>query len=1019
MKQFFWAITILIAAISLQPRIVLAACANPAGVKADIVYNSSQKVFEYCNDSNWVRMNPRPGSGTGGCANPSIEEGKMVYNADHRVMQGCAGNVWRALGAFNTISTGAQAWAVMASRWDYSCGIKQDGSLWCWGGNGNGQIGNNSTVTQVTPLHIETAHTWKHVATGRFHTCAVRSDDTLWCWGSNLAGRTGLNTTTGNTLVPTQISGGGSWKMTSLGHDHSCGIKTDNTLWCWGTNQFGRTGLNTTSGNTLVPTQVSGGGSWKSVSLGYQVTCAIKSDDTLNCWGNNQYGATALNTTTGNTLVPTQVSGAGSWKIISVGLSNGSNHSGCAIKSDDTVWCWGSNSYGNLGDGSTTQRIVPTAISGGGSWRLIEAGNMHTCGIKSDDTAWCWGYNSEGQLNDGTTTQRTSPTAVISGGVWKALYTGFANTCGIRSDNQIYCWGSNTNSIMGFANTYSLSYPVEIAGGGVWKATSVGKGSSCGIKSDDTLWCWGQNTSGQLGDNTTTNRWNVTAVSGGGTWKSISMGAGYACGIKSDNTAWCWGSNYAGATGQNTTTGTTPIPTQITGGGSWKILETGDDDIRPHTCGIKSDDTLWCWGSNSDGRTGLNTMAGNTLLPTQVTGGGTWKSLSIAGRQFYGFTCAIKSDDTLWCWGDNDIFTQLGDGTSVDKSVPTQVSGGGTWKQVGASETFACAVKMDNSAWCWGTGFYNVPTAVTGGGSWRMWSGNLGIKTDRSAHTWDFMTPPTPVTGGVVWDSVSTTQSHQCGLTNTGNLLCWGSNNYGQLTETNVSSPYIATPLQPDCGSPAGKPGAIVYNSSENFLQYCMGGGWVAFGGYGAGSNPGPTDPCAGSPNPGDVCADGTLYVGLTPDGNVPMYATRCDAGQTWDGSTCTGAKNTFSWNDGLTNYTTTSITSTTTGILNTTTLVATDSNNVSGGTQPHNAAQYCDSLSADGHSDWYLPARDELRDVLCTNIGANGTFDQSATGYWSSTENLSSNARRIRFDICGNNNYNKEANLYVRCVRK
>lgn len=1019
MKQFFWAITILIAAASLQPRAALAACSNPAGIKADIVYNSSQKLFEYCNDTNWVRMNPRAGSGTGGCTNPAMDEGKMVYNADHRVMQGCAGNVWRALGAFNTVFSGSQAWQVLASSWDYSCGIKQDGSLWCWGGNGNGQIGNNSTVIQNTPLHIQTSQTWKHVATGRFHTCAVRSDDTLWCWGSNLAGRTGLNTTTGNTLVPTQISGGGSWKMTSLGHDHSCGIKTDNTLWCWGTNQFGRTGLNTTSGNTLVPTQVSGGGSWKSVSLGYQVTCAIKSDDTLNCWGNNANGATAMNTTTGNTIVPTGVNGGGSWKTISVSLSNGSNHSGCAIKSDDTVWCWGSNSYGNLGDGTTTQRIVPTAISGGGSWRLVEAGNMHSCGIKSDNTAWCWGYNSEGQLNDGTTTQRTSPTAVISGGSWKALYTGFANTCGIRADNQIYCWGSNTNSIMGFTNTYSLSYPVEIAGGGVWKATSVGRGSSCGIKSDDTLWCWGQNTSGQLGDNTTTNRWNVTAVSGGDTWKSISMGAGYACGIKSDDTAWCWGSNYAGATGQNTTTGTTPVPTQITGGGSWKALEAGDDDIRPHTCGIKSDDTLWCWGSNSDGRTGLNTMAGNTLLPTQVTGGGTWKSLSIAGRQFYGFTCAIKSNDTLWCWGDNDIFVQLGDGTSVDRSVPTQVSGGGTWKQVGASETFACAVKTDNSAWCWGTGFYNVPTAVTGGGSWKMWSGNYGIKTDQSAHSWDFMAAPTAITGGVVWDSISTTQSHQCGLTNTGSLLCWGSNNYGQLTETNVSSPYISTPLQPDCGSPAGKPGAIVYNSSENFLQYCMGGGWAAFGGYGAGSNPGPTDLCAGAPNPGDVCADGTVYAGLTPDGNVAMYTTRCDAGQTWDGSTCTGAKSTFSWNDGLTNYTTTNITSTTAGASNTTTLVTTDSNNVSGGTQTHNAAQYCDNLSAGGHSDWYLPARDELRDVLCTNIGANGTFDQSATGYWSATENLTSNARRIRFDICGNNNYNKETNLYVRCVRK
>lgn len=1009
------------------PRPADAACSNPTGIKADIVYNSSQKLFEYCNDTNWVRMNPRAGSGTGGCTNPAMDEGKMVYNADHRVMQGCAGNVWRALGAFNTVFSGSQAWQVLASRWDYSCGIKQDGSLWCWGGNGNGQIGNNSTVIQNTPLHIQTSQTWKHVAVGRWHTCAIRSDNTLWCWGGNGAGRTGLNTSTGNTLNPTQVSGGGSWKTLSLGHDHSCGIKADDTLWCWGTNASGRTGLNTTAGSTLVPTQVSGGGSWKSVSLGYWTSCAIKSDDTLHCWGSNQYGGTGMNTTAGNTIVPTGISGGGTWKHIAVGLNNGSTSYACAIKSDDTAHCWGANSYGNLGDGTTTQRLVPTAISGGGSWRLIEAGSTHTCGIKSDSTGWCWGYNSENQLNDGTTTQRTSPTAVIFGGTWKSLHTGFASTCGIRSDNQIYCWGSNTNSIMGFANTSTLSYPVEIAGGGVWKAVSVGGGSSCGIKSDDTLWCWGQNTSGQLGDNTTTNRWNVTAVSGGGTWKSISMGAGYACGIKSDDTAWCWGSNYAGATGQNTTTGTTLVPTQITGGGSWKALQASGDDIRPHTCGIKSDDTLWCWGMNIDGRTGLNTTVGNTLLPTQVTGGGTWKSLSVAGIQFYGFTCAIKSDDTLWCWGDNDIMGQLGDGTFVDKLVPTQVSGGGAWKQVGGSGIIACAVKTDNSAWCWGTGFYNVPTAVTGGGSWKMWSGKYGIKTDQSAYSWDFMTAPTAITGGVVWDSISTTQSHQCGLTNTGSLLCWGSNNYGQLTETNVSSPYISTPLQPDCGSPAGKPGAIVYNSSENFLQYCMGGGWAAFGGYGAGSNPGPTDLCAGSPNPGDVCADGTVYAGLTPDGNVAMYTTRCDAGQTWDGSSCINARQTMPWNNGQADWVDAPIAECgsfascgVSGKTNTPLLATSDSDSNDPGTQPHDAAKYCDDLVLHGQSDWYLPSIAELV-LIHGNKVSIGQFDTTVSSFYaSSSENApTSNAWSQNFNNGTYGALPKDIDFFVRCARQ
>lgn len=557
-----------------------AACTSPAGTEGKYIYNSTHKTFQYCNDTQWVEMNIKAGSGSGGCANPTAGEGEMIYNKDHQVLQGCAGNVWRVIGPGPNASGSANSagWITVTTGSDHICGIKPDNTLWCWGGIDWGKIGLGYTGSpQLFPIEFEPGTSWKAISAGYVHTCGIKTDNTLWCWGQNLDGQLGIGSTSPFvSYTALQVTGGGSWKSVSTGYYHTCAIKTDDTAWCWGRNNGGAVGDNSTTQRNS-PTAVNGGGTWKMISAGTAQTCGIKSDDTARCWGYNDVGQVGDGTNTQRN-VPTALSGGGTWKAIDAGDMHN-----CGIKSDDSAYCWGANATGQLGDNTTVAKNVPTAVNGGGSWKTISASTWfniyygHSCGIKLDDTVWCWGdnggsfgsNNGYNKLGDGTITQRNVPTAVIAGnGPWKLVSAGGNMTCGIKTNNGIVCWGASK-----YTGSDAKNYenqPVQIDGGGTWKETAVGNTHSCGIKSDDSAWCWGQGAEGQLGTGSSPAlQLTPAVVSGGSSWKSLTGGNRHTCGIKTDNTGWCWGYNGQGQLGDNTTVPKT-TPTAISG---WWYME--------------------------------------------------------------------------------------------------------------------------------------------------------------------------------------------------------------------------------------------------------------------------------------------------------------------------------------------------------------------------------------------------------------------------------------------------------------
>jgi alpha-tubulin suppressor-like RCC1 family protein len=334
-----------------------------------------------------------------------------------------------------TTFAGGTNWKQVAGGNSHTAAIKTDGTLWTWGVNGDGQLGTNNTTDRSTPVTTFAGGTnWKQVAGGGNHTAAIKTDGTLWTWGFNSTGQLGDNTTISRSTPVTTFAGGTNWKqVTGGGGNHTAAIKTDGTLWTWGLNDNGQLGNNTVTSRSTPVTTFAGGTNWKQVSGGGYNTAAIKTDGTLWIWGRNDYGQLGDNTTTQRNTPVTTFAGGTNWKQVSCGFLHNA-----AIKTDGTLWTWGFNSYGRLGINNQTTRSTPvTTFAGGTNWKQVACGGFqYTSAIKTDGTLWTWGRNSFGQLGDNTTTQRFTPVTTFAGGTnWKQVdaASGGSHTTAVTS----------------------------------------------------------------------------------------------------------------------------------------------------------------------------------------------------------------------------------------------------------------------------------------------------------------------------------------------------------------------------------------------------------------------------------------------------------------------------------------------------------------------------------------------------------------------------------------------------------
>ena len=342
--------------------------------------------------------------------------------------------------------------------------------LWSWGQGGSGKNGDATVTNRSSPVQtISFSSNWKTVSSGRDHKAAIKTDGRLWLWGLGTSGQLGTNVAQTSLNSPVQtISATTNWKQVACGEAHTGAIKTDGTLWMWGTGGQGQMGNNAATNRSSPVQTISVGTNWKQVSCGYFSVMAIKTDGTLWGWGGATSGELGNNVATINRSSPVQTIAQGTnWKQVSCGKNYAA-----AVKTDGTLWLWGTNNAGHLGDNTTTNRSSPVqTIAQGTNWKQVSCGYKLTTAIKTDGTLWTWGDNGVGQLGINATTSRSSPVQTVAGGTnWEIVSAGLLNIAAIKTDGTLWVWGRNNTGEVGDNTTLSRSSPVQtVAGGTNWK----------------------------------------------------------------------------------------------------------------------------------------------------------------------------------------------------------------------------------------------------------------------------------------------------------------------------------------------------------------------------------------------------------------------------------------------------------------------------------------------------------------------------------------------------------------------
>ncbi len=326
--------------------------------------------------------------------------------------------------------------------------------------------------------------------------------------------------------------------------------------------------------------------------MGSEFALALKDDGTLRAWGDNGSKQLGIGVSDDERAEPVQIDGLE--RIVSVAAGG---YHGAAVREDGTVWAWGDNQYGQLGDLTTTARSAPVQVRGLLGVTQVSAGLRHTMALKSDGTVWTWGYNYYGELGDGTNTNRNAPSQVVGLAHIVAISAAGSGCLALQSDGTVWAWGDNTFGQLGDGTTAHQSTPKKVPGLSSVSDISAGVYHCLARKSDGTVWAWGDNTYGQLGDGTTTGRHSPVQVSGLTDAIAITAGRGHSVASKLDGSVWTWGGAYAGQLG-NGLDSAQSTPVQVSGLAGIVSLSAGENS----NLALRNDGCIYAWGANTSGQ---------------------------------------------------------------------------------------------------------------------------------------------------------------------------------------------------------------------------------------------------------------------------------------------------------------------------------------------------------------------------------------------------------------------------------
>jgi alpha-tubulin suppressor-like RCC1 family protein len=525
----------------------------------------------------------------------------------------------------------------------------RNGQLWAWGNNQYGQLGDSSKIGRISPVRIGTDEDWVTVSAGRDHSMAIKANGSLWGWGRNAFGEVG-NGTTQQILFPTQIGTEQNWISVSSTHgNHTIALKADGSLWAWGYNLNGQLGDSSTTNRTS-PKQIGQDRLWINISTGYQHSLGIKSDGSLWAWGLNSSGQLGDHGTV-RRIKPVQIDSVSSVSNGWVSVSCGFTHT-LALKANGTLWAWGANGLGQLGDSSNINSLSPIMVSNNSDFVSISAGGNHNMALKANGTLWVWGSGNRGQMGNGSTNNLWVPTKMqvdpaLPG--WTMISAGYDHGMGVKADGSLMAWGRNDIGQIGDSSYVQQEIPVFISVVLNWVSFSAGANYTIALKSNGTLWAWGDNTYGQLGDGTNSQQNKPVPLGTDHDWISISCGEYHNLALKCDGTLWAWGKSDFGQIGDAFTLNRNK-PVRIGADSNWTNIAAGGS----HSLALKADGTIWAWGYNGFGQLGINSRK-NWSRPVKMQSDSFWVSIVCGDNHSHGIT----SNGRLWSWGNNNI-GQLG-----------------------------------------------------------------------------------------------------------------------------------------------------------------------------------------------------------------------------------------------------------------------------------------------------------------------------------------------------------------------
>ena len=562
--------------------------------------------------------------------------------------------------------------------------LKDDGSVWAWGRNDEGEVGNGSTAGVAVPVAVSGLSSGvTAIAAGGYNGYALKSDGTVWAWGYNGSGDLG-DGLTADSAVPVQVESLADMAVIAVvaGWESGYVLMADHSVRSWGLNGYGQLGHSGTT-NTLSPGNVTGLASGvASLVAGDYTAYALKSDGTVLAWGEGYEGELGNGAVLGSE-VPVPVSGLTG---LTVGSVAASASTGYTVLSDHTLRGWGTNVDGELGTGAVSP-FSSTPVAGGPSGVAAVTGRAHSVlALGTDGSVWAWGFDHAALLDSSTARTVAGISAVV------AVAGGIESAVALRADGSVWTWGGNVYGTLGVGPIASTVVPLQVTGlSGVTAVASFGY-DVYALRGDGTVWAWGYAGGGALGDGSTTSSGLVPVqVSGLTGVRAIAAGMSSGYALKDDGTVWSWGENGHGQLGDGTSTNRrTPVRV----GSLTSIAAIG---AGRSAYAVSTDGTVLAWGQNDSGQLGDNTLTDRSL-PVPVVG--VTGATAVVGGQHDGY--ALRADGSVAAWGRNSS-GELGNGTTVDSLVAVTVQGLNGVRQLAAGWYTGYALMADRTEQAWGS----------------------------------------------------------------------------------------------------------------------------------------------------------------------------------------------------------------------------------------------------------------------------------------------------------------------------